>query len=390
MSESMHVAEGMIHAWLDGALPPDESQRVEVHVRSCAACSAAVAEARGLIAASSRILSALDEIPGGVLPGQGAERDQLAALRQRNRQARGTWWRQRQFLAAASLVLVAGTSAVVWRTTQGSGEPRSADVMTLSDVAAESTADTRQAAPAMPPAGNRSEAARPTENIAEPRPEAPRPAVASAPERRTDADAASLSALSDAAAKAEVAEQQGTREARDVVTTQRRSVDTLAKAAQQFPLQQQAGIGQLSEAARQRALGQAGVANALGRSISPPATMPASSTRESMSVPLGCYELRGPEPLSGRLLGVPERVRLRADSVAADSSWFAAISLDSTIVGTQLRWQIVGMTTVELQVFRPLDSTVVRFRASPVGPSLQRTDVPAGVLAASATRIVCP
>lgn len=389
MSESMHVEEGMIHAWLDGALPPDESQRVEVHVRSCAACSAAVAEARGLIAASSRILSALDEIPGGVLPGQGTERDQLAALRQRNRQARGAWWRQRQFLAAASLVLVAGTSAVVWRV-QGAGEPRSADMMTLSDVVVESIAQTRQAAPVVPPAGNRSEPARPTKVVTEPTAKAQRPAAAPAPERRADVDAASLSALSDAAAKAEVAEQQGGREARDVVTTQRRSLDSLAaKVAQQFP-QQQGGIGQLSEAARQRALARAGVANALGRSISAPATVPASSTRESMSVPLGCYELRGPEPLSGRLLGVPERVRLRADSVAADSSWFAAISLDSTIVDSRLRWQVVGMSTVELQVFRPLDSTVVRFRASPMGPSLQRTDVPAGVLAASATRIVCP
>jgi hypothetical protein len=243
----------------------------------------------------------------------------------------------------------------------------------------------------MPPAGNRSEAARPLDAVAEPTPEAPRPAVASAPERRADADVTALSTLSDATAKAEVAEQRGAGEARDVLATERREADSqAAKVAQQYPLQQQAGIGQLSEAARQRALTQSGVANALGRSISPPATVPASSMRESTSIQLGCYELRGPEPLSGRLLGVPGQVRLRADSVAADSSWFAAISLDSASVGTQLRWQIVGTTTIELRVFRPLDSTVVRFRASPVGSSLQRNDVPAGVLAASATRIVCP
>jgi hypothetical protein len=63
-----HIDEGTIHAWLDGALPPDEGARLQAHVADCPACSAAVAEARGLIAASSRILSALDDVPGGVIP----------------------------------------------------------------------------------------------------------------------------------------------------------------------------------------------------------------------------------------------------------------------------------------------------------------------------------
>src|SRR5258706_13986822 len=56
-----HLDEGTIHAWLDGALGEAESREVERHVSECAECSAAVAEARGLIAASSRILSALDD-----------------------------------------------------------------------------------------------------------------------------------------------------------------------------------------------------------------------------------------------------------------------------------------------------------------------------------------
>ena len=63
-----HIDEGTIHAWLDEALPPDEGARVEQHVRACADCAAAVAEARGLIAASSRILSALDDVPRDVVP----------------------------------------------------------------------------------------------------------------------------------------------------------------------------------------------------------------------------------------------------------------------------------------------------------------------------------
>lgn len=63
-----HVDEGEIHAWLDGALSPGESAAVETHIASCAQCCAATAEARGLIAASTRILSALDDVPGGVIP----------------------------------------------------------------------------------------------------------------------------------------------------------------------------------------------------------------------------------------------------------------------------------------------------------------------------------
>jgi hypothetical protein len=63
-----HLDEGTIHAWLDGELPLEERSAVEAHVASCDACKAAVAEARGFIAASSRILTALDAVPGGVVP----------------------------------------------------------------------------------------------------------------------------------------------------------------------------------------------------------------------------------------------------------------------------------------------------------------------------------
>ena len=65
-----HLDEGMIHAWLDGQLPQSEAQAVEEHVAECRPCADAVAEARGLIAASSRILMALDGVPRGVAPEQ--------------------------------------------------------------------------------------------------------------------------------------------------------------------------------------------------------------------------------------------------------------------------------------------------------------------------------
>jgi hypothetical protein len=63
-----HPDEGTIHAYLDGALSAAEARDVETHVASCEACQAGVAAARGLIAASSRIVSHLDAVPRGVIP----------------------------------------------------------------------------------------------------------------------------------------------------------------------------------------------------------------------------------------------------------------------------------------------------------------------------------
>jgi hypothetical protein len=93
-----HLDEGTIHSWLDGALSADEAARVEAHVAECPQCAAAVAEARGFIAAASRILTALDNAPRGVVPAAAPRRrvDPLV-------------WR----VAATVLVVAAGTLVVV-------------------------------------------------------------------------------------------------------------------------------------------------------------------------------------------------------------------------------------------------------------------------------------
>ena len=65
-----HLNAGEIHAWLDGAVDATQAREIETHVAQCSACAAAVAEARGYIAASSRILNALDDVPAGVTPKQ--------------------------------------------------------------------------------------------------------------------------------------------------------------------------------------------------------------------------------------------------------------------------------------------------------------------------------
>lgn len=96
-----HPEEGVIHAWLDGELSADEAEMLETHIADCSECAAAVAEARGLIAASSRIVSALDTVPGDVIP---------ATIPRRR-----AWYANGQIRAAAAIVLVAGASLVVMR-----------------------------------------------------------------------------------------------------------------------------------------------------------------------------------------------------------------------------------------------------------------------------------
>jgi hypothetical protein len=101
-----HPDEGFIHAWLDGGLAADDAARIEAHVAQCAACQSQVAEARGLIAASSRIVASLDATPGGVIPSSGT----LATHRARRRVPwLGTPWRA---AIAATLVAAFGLYGV--------------------------------------------------------------------------------------------------------------------------------------------------------------------------------------------------------------------------------------------------------------------------------------
>lgn len=94
--------EGLLHAWLDGELDAAEAARIERLVRDDPEWAAAAAEARGLIAASDRILTALDDVPAKVIP-----------MPQRTPARRRTpWWLVR---AAAVLVVIVGTVVVFRR-----------------------------------------------------------------------------------------------------------------------------------------------------------------------------------------------------------------------------------------------------------------------------------
>jgi hypothetical protein len=117
--------EGLIHAWLDGQLPPDEAARIEELAATDPEWAAAVAEARGLVAASSRILSALDRVPAGVVPKGTASRT-----------TRLPWWTK----IAAAVVVVAGGSVVVL---QNAPEGHMSGLSTEQD-AAQPTPDTQK------------------------------------------------------------------------------------------------------------------------------------------------------------------------------------------------------------------------------------------------------
>ena len=129
-----HLDEGTIHAWLDSALPHDEAASVESHVSSCEECASAVAEARGLIAASSRILSALDAVPGGVVPvpyTRAAEGPGMLAPPTAARWGRGRPWRGYMAQAAAVLLLAVGLRAA-WRSGGESASTAVADSARMS------------------------------------------------------------------------------------------------------------------------------------------------------------------------------------------------------------------------------------------------------------------
>jgi len=111
--------EGLIHQWLDGECTPEEVARLEQLVATDPEWAAALAEARGLIAASSRIVQSLDAVPRAMPSGKKAAPVTVPSTRLQDRSLRGTralavkpWMR-----VAAGLVLVAGTAYVLREST---------------------------------------------------------------------------------------------------------------------------------------------------------------------------------------------------------------------------------------------------------------------------------
>lgn len=122
-----HPDEGTIHAWLDGELSADESAALEAHAAECSECAARIAEARGLVAASTRILTALDDIPAGVIPA--ATIPSIGIARRR-------WYDRTDIRAAAALLFVAAASLVVVKSRNSSAPLARTETASLKSTAA--------------------------------------------------------------------------------------------------------------------------------------------------------------------------------------------------------------------------------------------------------------
>lgn len=154
---TQHPDEGTLHAYIDGELSSAEAATLELHVGECARCAAALAEARGFIAAASRVITTLDAAPSSVAKPVAAVAGVPAAPSKRV--VRPPTFRVPYARAAALLLLVGGTAFVVDRTgtfareKSPQAESLPADAATASEIVAEPTAESPTAAmPASAPA----------------------------------------------------------------------------------------------------------------------------------------------------------------------------------------------------------------------------------------------
>ena len=399
-----HLDEGTVHAWLDGALPPDESQRVETLTGSCAECAAVVAEARGLVAASSRILASLDAVPAGVIPGA-ASGDQLAALRARRAATSHRWWKDRRVVVAASLVFVAGVSSLVWRSPGGeSAASRTALAIDSGSPKVEQM-DVTADAPATPDvAAVREAAARAEKAVAPPPASVPAPPTVSAPSLRRFASRPAMdSALTQksvaTSAPAPVAVAANEARRIDSAALQGRvgkidSAGALARLEQVTPqrqVQPQAPALQgLQQQFRADSAQRAAAAPAFAREQSRRVTSgvgAASSLADAVVMRGNCFRLRA---ASGRDQGaavVPDTVRLVDEMVPvlSDPSWFR-VRTGGVVKDTTLAWRMVDSVTVELRSRFGSDSSAVRFTTSGAAPEVSGLRE---VRAAVAVRVIC-
>lgn len=164
--------EGLIHTWLDGELDAAEAARVEALVRDDPEWAAAAAEARGLIAASARIVGALDHVPANVIPktasGSSASNvgDTSIAGGIGPASRRIPWWTMR---VAALLVVAVGTALVVSRSPDDLATPGSEMKSASADAGAATALAQPNASGTVGAAGQELERAEPARQLADDR-----------------------------------------------------------------------------------------------------------------------------------------------------------------------------------------------------------------------------
>jgi hypothetical protein len=412
-----HIDEGTIHAWLDGALSLHAAARVEEHVASCTTCAASVAEARGLIAAASRILTSLDDVPRGVIPGRGpGGGDQLAAIRARRNasQVRRRAWRRTPWMAAAATIFVAvGTATVFWR--GGRSTPPALDAVVgerpvpaaqPADSVASTTEATRSASPV--------DESQERKAVASP---APGGAVGTQPgigQRGQDAVAPRVAEPSASRSAQDVAR---LNEAKSAVSRPRRDAAAPAQTLQSAAADRRQGAaqiqGRVGAAEQQQQLPAPGappaavLADSVARRQQPPAV---TAVREEFrprdtglaavaragAIRTGplfstCYQLTGPIPGDTSALA-PVRIHLDTVQVRveAGTTWFRVLPVGSDApTATVLTWRPLTATDFELVARRGDETFTARvLTALPAGTPPRAAAARAGVEVLAA-RIPC-
>ena len=132
---TQHPEEGTLHAYIDGELSPAESAALEQHVGECSLCAAALAEARGFVAAASRVITTLDAAPSSAA--KPVAPTVLTPAIPPRRAVRPPVFRVPYARAAALLLLVGGTAFVVDRTGMLAGGRTTAAESMMTDAVAE-------------------------------------------------------------------------------------------------------------------------------------------------------------------------------------------------------------------------------------------------------------
>ena len=390
-----HLDEGTVHAWLDGALAPEEGDRIERHLAECADCSGVVAEARGLIAASTRILGALDDVPAvrDLAPAAAGARDASAATTATSATPgttnvasarRRTAWPGGRYSAAAAIALIALGSAVVVKGRGGAGAgdfaaPSMAPMAPMAERAAEATApDSAGRAPtavapladvaapsaARPADGSaaasqragreskgRDAAASANEGLRRPQPAAPLPPPPLAPPR------VAARALSDSVASAlETREEGALRKAYPDVA--QRGSDS-ARAAKAQSLSPALRAEDIAKRERERVLTEPRVAR-LDAVVTTGTGAAAPRGGRSVEELAACWVLE--RTTAAREGGVPERVELLARVVGEEGGrpvYAARPLVEPSGDMTEWRWTIGERGEVTLQ--RGADEDAARF-----------------------------
>ena len=388
-----HLDEGTIHAWLDGALSPDESARVEAASNHCIECATLVAEARGLIAASSRILSSLDTVPAGVIPGSSGNVDQLAALRARHSSRKRNWWGDRRIVAAASIVFVAGLSTMVWRTAPESAR----NLVAEQDAAAvQPIADSAGPAATAPTAGNdaasvareapaRSDKA---ETMAPASPPAPTPVATRAVDTTAERKVAGTTSLTRNAVanEAKLADSSLGR------TRQAEARREQARADQVAPVQQ--SLRQQGTVGQQQGFSQQLRPDTLRVNAPPPsigagarvAPMVARAAASADAVTGSCYRLRA---LVENERVVPDTVQLLNEIVPIerDPALYRARTFGS-VRDTTFAWRMVDSITVQLRNGHGSGGVIIYFATNGAYQDFAMRSADTRI--AASERITCP